>query len=564
LDTRLLIVVILSVGLIFAYQELVLKRLYPPTQAEQAQISPSPVASPSAGAASAPTATGSGSEAASGSAIPQLSSNSLINEAPAAPARTIEVDTRLYDALLTTHGARLVSLRLKKFRESAERGSPTYQMVRGKPGGGLPLGLLFDRGGTTVTDSALDYTTDAPAKINVTAGRPTTVTFTARSRDGLQITKSLVFNDGSYVFDLDAAIAGATGSVTQSGVSISQPLTEHGTGYRDIPELQADVGDKVLTEGEKKLSKGVIPAAGPITYAGFGDRYFLSVYLPVEPRAGTLLMSYSGDEAHARLLFQHALHLKTAVYMGPKKLEVLEAINPRLPKAIDFGFLGVIALPLLRALQFFYRLVPNYGVAIILLTIVVRLATLPMSIKGQRSMMRMQQLQPQVERIREKFKGDQERLNREMVDLYKRNHVNPLGGCLPMVIQLPILYGLYEAFLNAFELRQAPFVGWIRDLSAPDCLTIPGMPALPMTACHGIPVLVILLAVTSFAQQWLSPKQPDPNQQKMMMYMPLFFSLIFISLPAGLTLYYLSSNVLGILQQMFLNYEFKQKAPATI
>ncbi len=206
---------------------------------------------------------------------------------------------------------------------------------------------------------------------------------------------------------------------------------------------------------------------------------------------------------------------------------------------------------------------PNYGVAIILLTIVVRLATLPMSIKGQRSMMRMQRLQPQVERIREKFKNDSERLNREMVDLYRRNHVNPLGGCLPMAIQLPILYGLYEAFLNAFELRQAPFVGWIRDLSAPDCLTIPGLPAIPMTACHGIPVLVLVLAATSYLQQWLAPKQPDPNQQKMMMYMPLLFSVIFISLPAGLTLYYLSSNVLGILQQVFLNYEFQQGPPVT-
>ncbi len=559
MDTRLLIVVMLSVGLIFAYQELVLKRLYPPSQIEQAHTVARPGASPGAGSAQPTT----GGEAARGGSIPQIASNSLVGEAPAAPERTIEVDTQLYDALLTTRGARLLSFRLKDYRESAEPGSPWYQMVREGADGKLPLGLVLNRGGTTVTDSALNYTTDAAAKIDATAGRTAIVTFTAKTRDGLQVTKRLAFNDGTYLFELDAAIAGATATVAQSGVSMSEALVEHGSGYYNIPELQADVGGKALTESEKHLLKGIVSAPGLITYAGFGDRYFLAVYMPVEPREGLLLMSYSDDEAHARLLFDRALHLKTAVYMGPKKLEVLEAINPALTKAIDFGLLGVIALPLLRALQFFYRLVPNYGVAIILLTIVVRLVTLPMSIKGQRSMMRMQRLQPQVERIREKFKNDQERLNREMVDLYKRNHVNPLGGCLPMAIQLPILYGLYEAFLNAFELRQAPFIGWIRDLSAPDCLVIPGVPALPMTTCHGIPVLVILLAVTSFAQQWLSPKQPDPNQQKMMMYMPLFFSLIFISLPAGLTLYYLSSNVLGILQQVFLNYEFKQYSPAT-
>jgi YidC/Oxa1 family membrane protein insertase len=552
LDTRLLIVVMLSVGLIFAYQELVLKRLYPPIPAQQAQVGASP---------GAPSATGGA--AGKGSSIPEIASNSLIGEAPAAPERTIEVNTRRYDALLTTDGARLLSFRLKDYRESAEPGSPWYQMVREEPGGKLPLGLVLNRSGAMFTDSALGYTTDAPAKIAATAGHPAVVTFTAKTRDGLEVTKRLAFNDDSYVFDLDATIAGASATVAQSGVSMNEALVAHGTGYRDIPELQAYIGGKAHTESQKQLLKGIVSVAGVITYAGFGDRYFLSVYMPVEPREGTLVMSYSEDEAHARVLFDRALRLKTGVYMGPKKLDVIEGINPALTKAIDFGLLGVIALPLLRALQFFYRLVPNYGVAIILLTIVVRLATLPMSIKGQRSMMRMQRLQPQVERIREKFKNDQERLNREMVDLYKRNHVNPLGGCLPMAIQLPILYGLYEAFLNAFELRQAPFVGWIRDLSAPDCLVIPGMPALPMTACHGIPVLVILLALTSFGQQWLTPKQPDPNQQKMMMYMPLFFSLIFISLPAGLTLYYLSSNVLGILQQAFLNYEFKQTAPAT-
>jgi YidC/Oxa1 family membrane protein insertase len=211
----------------------------------------------------------------------------------------------------------------------------------------------------------------------------------------------------------------------------------------------------------------------------------------------------------------------------------------------------------------FYLIAPNYGVAIILLTVVVRLIVLPMSIKGQRSMMKMQRLQPQIERIREKFKDDKDRLNREMVDLYKRNHVNPMGGCLPMVIQLPVFFGLYYALLDAIELRQAPFIGWIRDLSSPDCLPIPGMPALPYTDCHGIPVLVLLMTISALVQQWIMPRNPDPNQQKMMMFMPVMFSLIFITLPAGLSLYYLSSNVLGVIQQFILNREFKQYTPAT-
>jgi len=149
-----------------------------------------------------------------------------------------------------------------------------------------------------------------------------------------------------------------------------------------------------------------------------------------------------------------------------------------------------------------------------------------------------------------------------MMELYKRNHVNPLGGCLPMVVQFPVFIGLYEALLNAVDLRNAPFIGWIRDLAAPDCLPIPGL-TVPFTDLHGIPVLVILMAVTAFVQQWISPRNPDPSQQKMMMYMPVIFSVIFIELPAGLSLYYFFSNLLGVVQQFILNREFKQYSPVT-
>jgi len=217
---------------------------------------------------------------------------------------------------------------------------------------------------------------------------------------------------------------------------------------------------------------------------------------------------------------------------------------------------------LLRTLKLFHRIAPNYGVDIILLTVAIRLLLLPMSIKSQRSMMRMQRLQPQVERIKEKFKDDRERLNREMVDLYKRNHVNPMGGCAPMALQLPIFIGLYYALSNAVELRHSPFVGWIRDLSAPDCLRIPGMPHLPMTECGGIPVLVLLMGISTFLQQWMSPQTADPSQQRMMMLMPIVFTVMLVNFPAGLSLYYLSSNVVGVIQQYVLNREFKQLSPA--
>jgi YidC/Oxa1 family membrane protein insertase len=217
---------------------------------------------------------------------------------------------------------------------------------------------------------------------------------------------------------------------------------------------------------------------------------------------------------------------------------------------------------LLRALKLFHHISSNWGVDIILLTVAIRVLFLPMSIKSQRSMMRLQRLQPQVERLREKFTGDKERLNREMVDLYKRNHVNPMGGCAPMLLQLPIFIGLYSALLNAIELRHAPFFGWITDLSRPDCLHIPGMPVVPYIDCAGIPVLVLLMGLSTFLQQKMMPQAADPNQQKMMMFTPIIFTIMLVKFPAGLSLYYFSSNVLGIIQQYFLNREFKQATTA--
>ena len=573
---RLLLAFLISLAIIVLYSQLLQWRFPNANQGKQGEAassaknpgaaetaspmagaSPQPMGSPIAGAApSSETAGTSKAGAPNGprSAPPPAMASVMM------PEHLIEVDTSLYNATLTTQGARLKSFLLKGYRTTSAPNSRLYDVIRA--GDRLPMGMVVQRGDTMLDDSGVSYATAAPASIRVRPGQNVTVTLTGETERGLKLEKSFTFSDSSYVFAITAHATPADGRLSAIGLTISQPLKEL-AGFRDYPELQADVTGKAVTQSEKTLEKGVPPLNGPIAYAGFGDRYFLAAMLPEQPTSGTLQMDYAGDEAHARLIFPGATAVRARVYMGPKAINLLDAVSPALSKAIDFGWAGFIALPFLRLLKLLYRVAPNYGVDIILLTVVVRLLTLPMSIKGQRSMIRMQRLQPQVDRIREKFKDDQERLNREMVDLYKRNHVNPLGGCLPMAVQLPVFFGLYEALLNAVELRQASFVGWMADLSAPDCLPIPGMPPISFLPCAGIPVLVILMAGTALLQQWMSPKQPDPNQQKMMMYMPVAFSVIFINLPAGLTLYYLASNLLGIAQQFVLNREFKQYTPVT-
>jgi YidC/Oxa1 family membrane protein insertase len=577
-SSRVLIAVIISIVLVVAYQELVLKRFFPPPTEQQqkaAEQAKKAAQGQSLGNGQATALSGIGTAnpigsatvapGAAGTAAPAGQQSTAMTPSMAlVPEKTVEVDSDYYVAVFTTHGARLKSFVLDRYRQAAAKDSPPYEMVTVQPGGHLPLGAVITRGGEIFDDRDLSYDTNAPAQIKPAAGADATLVFTTKAPDGTAITKTFTFKPSSYVFSIDVTAAGGP-AISQLGVSMSQPLTAH-QGYYDIPELQADVADKVITENEKKL-KALKPEestrTGPITYAGFGDRYFLAVFLPQQPTIGTLSMAYAGDEAIARMLFDGAASVHSEIYMGPKLLEALDAVNPALHKSIDFGWAGILALIFLRALKLFHYIAPNYGVDIILLTVSIRIAFLPISIRSQRSMMKMQRLAPQIERLREKYKDNNEQLQKEMVDLYKRNHVNPLGGCAPMALQLPIFIGLYEALLNSVELRHAPFVGWINDLSTPDCLHVPGLPQLPLMHCHGLPVLVLLMGVTSFLQQYMTPTTPDPNQQKMMMLTPVIFTIMLINFPAGLALYYFSSNLLGVIQQYFLNREFQQYTPAT-
>jgi len=549
-------------GVLFGYQEFLQWR-YPDLYGPKAKHAAPVVAPP---AASGAGASSSGQES-SAQATPGLAAAEGSPAAGGAGAITpfaehlVVIDTDLYEATLTSHGARLESFKLKKYRATAAPQSPDYELIR--RGERMPIGMVVVQNGVSRDDADVDYATTAPARIEATGDAPVKVTFTATTHDGSKLEKTFSFRGSSYVFDVAAQAALASGAAPGGlGLTLSQPLTAL-AGYRDNPEIQADVQGKIETGVEKTVQKGMAPVSGQISFAGFGDRYFLAAFLPITPQTGTFTVTYANGEADAQILFTGVGHLASRVFMGPKELNLLEAVDPTLSKAIDLGYWGIIALPFLRLLKLFYRVFPNYGVAIILLTIVVKLATLPIAVRGQRSMMKMQRLQPQVTKIREKYKDDSERLNREMVDLYKRNHVNPLGGCLPMLIQFPVMIALYQTLLNAVDLRHAAFIGWIRDLSAPDCLHIAWIPEIPFIACHGIPALVVLMTISTFLQQWLMPRQADPSQQKMMMIMPLAFSFIFLQFPSGLTLYYFVSNLLGIVQQVILNKEFQQTSPET-
>lgn len=244
------------------------------------------------------------------------------------------------------------------------------------------------------------------------------------------------------------------------------------------------------------------------------------------------------------------------LYLGPKDVDVLAEVDPSLTQATDFGWFSFLAVPLLRLLRLCHRATGNYGADIIVLTLLIKILFAPLTHHFYKSMKKMQALQPQMKRIQEQFKDDRERLQKEIMDLYRRNRVNPLGGCLPMLLQLPVFIGLYQGLRYAIELRHEPFAAWIRDLSAPECHPWSGLDACNYVGVSGvaIPVLVLLMGASMLAQQWMTPQATvDPTQQRMMMLMPVVFTVFFISFPSGLVLYWLVNNVLTIGQQVLQN-----------
>ncbi|MFZ9595312.1 MAG: membrane protein insertase YidC [Bdellovibrionia bacterium] len=292
-----------------------------------------------------------------------------------------------------------------------------------------------------------------------------------------------------------------------------------------------------------------IPSA--VQYIAATSRYFILSLIP-QPQAPLptgLIQPVAANKAGLSLVYpitENFIQMPLKVYFGPKELDLLRQVEPTLDHTVDFGWFTVFAYPLLKILKWLYQFAQNYGLAIIVLTLLLKIATYPLTYKSMKSMKKMAKLQPQLQKIRERYKDDKEALNREMLVMMKNNGYNPMAGCLPMLIQMPIFFALYRVLYSSIELYHAPFMFWIQDLSSHDPFY----------------VTPILLSATMFIQQKLTPNTAtDPAQAKMMQLMPLIFGALMMSLPAGLTVYMLVNALASIVQQIILNKKF-DAAPA--
>jgi YidC/Oxa1 family membrane protein insertase len=286
--------------------------------------------------------------------------------------------------------------------------------------------------------------------------------------------------------------------------------------------------------------------ATPVKWVGMGSRYFVLVVLPDGITPEKLLLQSTGPKAaQASLQFpvvNQALDAKFRVAFIPKKLDTLRAIDPSLDHTVNLGFFTFIAYPILWTLKFIYKYVGNYGIAIIILTILVKLLTFPLVMKSMKSMRRMAEFQPKMKALQERHKDDKETFNREMMLLMKSSGYNPMAGCFPMLLQMPIFFALYSVLYAAVELYHAPFFGWLSDLSARD---------------HYF-VTPVLMTLVMFIQQRLTPPAPgmDPAQQKVMQFMPLMFGAFMLTTPSGLCVYMLVNATFSVLQQRYLQKKY--------
>lgn len=526
---------VLSLGVLIGWQTFVLNPRTPKK----------PIASRPASPADAGVASGAAADARPPAAEPAAPTEPAED---AVPEQTVDVRTDLWTATFSTRGGALQRFVLegdKQTRRGAKGRPVQVDLAQVAPGQPLPLSTGLGAG----------FGPEAPYRL-VRQGADEVVF--ERSRNGITVRKRFHWTPERYQVGLDvtvqrAAEAGAGALTLEVVVPSTHPPTEGGGGFfsfagtaeihQAICHLQgAGRSLEILTYNDTR--RELVPP-GPPTFAGVDERYFLAAVAPVEglaqpacvlgaPKPGLLSAGLRGQLDPPP---GGSATAKFDAYLGPKDVDRLELAGHGLEASVDFGFFAVICRILLFVLQQLEKLVGNWGLAIVALTLVVKVLTLPLTNKQMHSMEAMRRLGPKIEEIKQKYAGDQQRIGLEQMKMYKEHNVQPLGGCLPLLVQMPVWFALYATLQTSYELYNAEFISpWIGDLTSKDPYY----------------VLPILMTVTMVATQLLTPQTAQNDQMKTVMYvMPVMFGVMMLSLPAGLVLYIFTNNVLSIAHSLW-------------
>ncbi|MBF0486856.1 MAG: membrane protein insertase YidC [Nitrospirae bacterium] len=458
--------------------------------------------------------------------VGKTEASSIAPPAAAAPqARTIKVDTQLYTAQISTNGGVVTSLKLKDYKD--KNGGEIYLIDQKAKIPALASGYNTD-----FTFMKAAFITTSPDSLTLTGQETKQLAFALDYND-VHIKRTFTFYGDSYKITLKDEVAGIDDYYITTGSDFSSEGADS-YGAHNGPVILKDM-DRIELKTDKKLD-GIKLYDGNIKWIAQENKYFFDALAPLTQTKGAQMWNDS-DKSILGAIKTGSGTNEFMFYAGPKKYEVLKSINASFEHIVDFGFFSIIARPIFWMLMFINKYIGNFGWSIILLTLIIRIPFIPLINKGQSSMKKLQKVQPLMNEIREKYKKDPQRMQTELMALYKKHKVNPMGGCLPMLVQIPVFFALYKVLLVSIELRGAPFMLWITDLSAKDP--------------HY--VLPIIMGGTMFLQQKMTPTTMDPTQAKVMMFMPVIFTFMFLSFPSGLVLYWLVSNVLSIVQQVYIN-----------
>lgn len=462
------------------------------------------------------------------------------------PGQDITVSTPLYEAVIHSGGGVLRSFQLKHYAATIQPDSPPVNLVDAATAESAPLGLVIDGAASW---SQGQWAVEAAPKAPLAPGQSDVLRLVGEI-NGLRVVRELHFSADSYLIREKTFLAplGDQSRSARLAYTIASDASNAGGGQYDAMRIAWFVDDALGQEADAEdLTKGVT-ASGKVSWAGPMSTYFLSAILPDGDAGVTIKGVLRGgiyrvavEEQDIQLTPGQQAELGASYWLGPKKRKLLLEVSEPLAGAVELGMFSIIAKALLWLLEFFHQYVHNWGLAIILLTVLIKAVFWPLTAKSYASMEKMKKLQPMMMNIREKYKDNKEMMNKEVMALYKTYGVNPASGCIPILVQLPVFFGLYQALLTAIELRHASFIEllpftdklWLADLSAKDPFYI----------------TPIIMGLTMFLQQRMSPPATDPAQQKIMMFLPLIFTVLFLGFPSGLVLYWLVNNILSIAQQ---------------
>ncbi|BHH81806.1 membrane protein insertase YidC [Desulforhopalus sp. 52FAK] len=480
--------------------------------------------------------------------------------------KEIVVETDLYTATLSEDGGVVTSFVLKNHKETHDADSPGMQLVKTDASQGFPLQFSW---GSAVPNRIL-YDSEVDSVVLTQAQDEGQLVLTADAGNGLSVVRTYTFNNDTYLIDLSVKVLNGSGSILQGTPQLSQINTRFETSISPAKRfLFAGPGSYINGELSETsagdFEEGPLTFQGAIDWAGYESNYFICALIPTVDNGKSFTMQGTEDLVTTHLAgsmdtLEAGAEKEYAyqIFYGPKKLKMLKAVGSNLERSINFGWFDVIAKPALWLLNTLNGVFHNYGIAIILVTVLFKAAFWPISQKGMKSMKNMQKLQPKMAKLKEKYKDDPTKMNQEVMSLYKTYKVNPLGGCLPMVLQIPVFFALYKVLLLSIELRHAPFMLWITDLSAPDRLYL----GFDLPYLGGLPVLTLLMGASMFLQQKMTPTTADPTQAKIMMFLPVVFTFMFLNFASGLVLYWFINNLLSILQQVLINRDKKKPATA--